>query len=96
MGVLRRPTMLTFAESFLPQVKAVLGDWNLEVNESKTEFHSVYRAEPTAKDDSRQKLAGNDPWRSNKRLGSLLCTEKTSPGEGHSHMLPSVNLRRYG
>ena len=36
----------------------------------------MYRAEPTAKDDSGQKLAGNEPWRSNKSLGSLLCTEK--------------------
>ena len=67
---------MEYLESFLPQVKSVLRDCNLEVNESKTEFHSVYRAEPTAKDDSGQKLAGNEPCRSSKSLGSLLCTEK--------------------
>ena len=51
---------MEYLVSFLPQVKAVLGEWNLEVNESNMEFSSVYRAEPSAKDDSGQKLAGND------------------------------------
>ena len=54
---------MEYLVSFLPQVKAVLGEWNLEVNESNMEFSSVYRAEPSAKDDSGQKLAGNDSWR---------------------------------
>ena len=67
---------MEYVESFLPQIKDILWEWNLEVNESKTEFHSVYLAQPSDKDDSGQKLAGNEPWRSNLSLGSLLCTEK--------------------
>ena len=62
--------------SFLPQVREVLAEWNLQVNESKTEFCMVYLAQQNDKDLNGQPLANNEPWRSSKTLGSLLCTEK--------------------
>ena len=62
--------------TFLPEVKEVLSDWNLQVNESKTEFSTVYLARQSEKDTNNQPLANNEPWRSSKSLGSLLCSEK--------------------
>ena len=62
--------------SFLPQVREVLAEWNLQVNESKTEFTTVYLAQQKDKDQAGQPIANNEPWRSSKSLGSLLCTEK--------------------
>ena len=62
--------------TFLPAVKEVLSDWNLQVNESKTEFNTVYLAKKSDKDSNGQPMANNEPWRSSKTLGSLLCTEK--------------------
>ena len=62
--------------TFLPAVKEVLADWNLKVNESKTEFSTVYLAKQTDKDSNGQPIVNNEPWRSSKSLGSLLCTEK--------------------
>ena len=56
-------------------VKEVLKDWNLQVNESKTEFSTVYLANQSDRDTNGQPSANNEPWRSNKTLGSLLCTE---------------------
>ncbi|KAL5251782.1 hypothetical protein ACHWQZ_G014807 [Mnemiopsis leidyi] len=63
-------------KAFLPAVKEVLQDWSLQVNESKTEFSTVYLANQSDRDSNGQPLANSEPWRSNKTLGSLLCTEK--------------------
>ena len=63
-------------KAFLPQVKDVLLEWNLYVNESKTEFTNVYLAKQSDRDSKDQPLANNEPWRTSKTLGSLLCTEK--------------------
>ena len=54
--------------TFLPEVKEVLSDWNLQVNESKTEFSTVYLARQSEKDTNNQPLANNEPWRSSKSL----------------------------
>ena len=62
--------------TFLPAVKEVLKDWNLEVNETKTEFSTVYLAKQSDRDANNQPIVNNEPWRSNKSLGSLLCSEK--------------------
>ena len=67
---------MEYLESSLPQVKAVLGEWNLLVNGIKTEFNPIYLASTDDRDESGQKLSGNEPWRTSKSLGSLLCTEK--------------------
>ena len=54
----------------------ILPQWNLIVNEAKTEYVEVYLAKKGDTDDNNQPLINNEPWRSSKSLGSLLCTEK--------------------
>ena len=58
------------------EAKHILGEWNLTVNETKTEYVKFYLAKKTDRDDNNQPLAKNEPWRSSKLLGSLLCSEK--------------------
>ena len=58
-----------YAQHILPQ-------WNLTVNETKTEYQKVYLAKKGDTDENNQPLINNEPWRSSKSLGSLLCTEK--------------------
>lgn len=84
---------IEYLESILPQVKDVLGEWNLEVNESKTEFTTVYIAKQSDRDQNNQPLANNEPWRSNKSLGSLLCTEKDVT---RRIMLANVAFNKFG
>jgi hypothetical protein len=45
--------------TFLLAVKDVLRDWNLQVNESKTEFSIVYLAKQSDRDKNGQPLANN-------------------------------------
>ena len=56
--------------------KQILPQWNLIVNETKTEYVKVSLASKTEKDDQDKPLINNEPWRSSKSLGSLLCSEK--------------------
>jgi hypothetical protein len=42
--------------TFLPAVKDVLRDWNLQVNESKTELSTVYLAKKSDRDTNGQLL----------------------------------------
>jgi hypothetical protein len=58
-----------YAQHILPQ-------WNLTVNETKTEYQKIYLAKKGDTDEKNQPLINNEPWRSSKSLGSLLCTEK--------------------
>ena len=65
-------------KSIFPKIKEVLSDWNLIVNKSKTEFARLYLADKSeltrsGKSVRKEKL---EDWRSNKSLGSLLCSEK--------------------
>ena len=48
----------------------------LRVNEQKTEFVKVYIAGKDEADSNGVKVAGDELWRSNKLLGSLLCSTK--------------------
>ena len=56
--------------------KQILPQWNLIVNETKTEFVKVSLASKNEKVDKDQPLINNEPWRSSISLGSLLCSEK--------------------
>ena len=47
---------------------------NLFMNETKTEFSHVYLAEATELDPHGKTLRGNESWRKNKTLGSMLCS----------------------
>ena len=78
MGVLGRCDFLDPEleplQELLPKVKDVLSDWNLQVNEAKTEFVHFYVAGKDDVNDDGVALSGNEPWRFCKSLGSLLCS----------------------
>ena len=61
-------------QGLLPVCKDVLNEWNLYVNESKTEFVHFYVAGTQDVDDNGVAIRGNEPWRFCKSLGSLLCS----------------------
>ena len=63
-------------KQILPVATSVLNEWSLRVNEQKTEFVKVYIAGKDEADSNGVKVAGDEPWRSNKLLGSLLCSTK--------------------
>jgi hypothetical protein len=56
--------------------KDTLAEWNLNVNDDKTEFVHVYVANKMDKDSKGQPLTKNEEWRISKLLGSLLCSTK--------------------
>ena len=58
----------------LPVSTNVLGEWDLHVNEDKTEFLHFSLANPDSVDSDGKLLCGYEPWRFNKSLGSLLCS----------------------
>ena len=67
-----------------PQLKLVnkfgnlnsIKQWNLFVNDGKTEYTKIHVATKKAKGPDGKPLKGNEPWRSSKLLGSLLCSNK--------------------
>ena len=61
-------------QDLLPKCKDVLSEWNLHVNESKTEFVHFYLAGRGDLDDEGALLSDNEAWRMCKSLGSLLCS----------------------
>ena len=61
-------------QELLCKCKEVFSEWNLFVNESKTEFVHFYVAGKDDIDDDGLPLSGNAPWRFCKSLGSLLCS----------------------
>ena len=63
-------------EALYPIAKDVLQQWNLFVNDSKTEYTKIHVATKKAKGPDGKPLKGNEPWRSSKLLGSLLCSNK--------------------
>jgi len=65
-------------EAILPIAKEVFKDFNLNINTEKTEFTHVYLAPVGETIPGREDtlLRGNEEWRKNKILGSLLCSEK--------------------
>ena len=60
--------------SLFPICKDVLHDWNLYINESKTEHVHFYIAGKDDIDDNGQLIRGNEAWRFCKSLGSLICS----------------------
>ena len=59
-------------EALLPVATRVFKEWNLNINESKTEFVHVYIAEKDEKLENGKPLRHNESWCSSKLLGSLL------------------------
>ena len=62
--------------TLLPLATEVLKDWNLFVNEDKTDFTHVYLAGRGEKDDQGKPIAGNELWRKSITLGSMLCSKE--------------------
>ena len=60
----------------LPVCTHVLKKWNLNVNESKTEFTHMFLANRGDVDSDGKPLVNNEAWRANKSLGSLLCSTR--------------------
>ena len=69
-------TRMKDLEDLYPIAKDVLQQWNLFVNDSKTEYTKIHVASKTAKGTDGKPLRDNEPWRSSKLLGSLLCSNK--------------------
>ena len=61
-------------QELLPKCRDVLSEWNLYVNESKTEFVHFHLAGREDVSDDGSPLFGNEAWRMCKSLGSLLCS----------------------
>ena len=62
--------------TLLPIATEILKDWNLFVNEGKTEFMHVYLAMSGEKDEKSNVIAGNELWRKSITLGSMLCSKE--------------------
>ena len=73
-------TELAPLKEMLPIAKDIFQQWDLHINPSKTEFVHFYLADP--KPTVKRKVIvgkvyrGDEEWRSNKTLGSLMCTVK--------------------
>ena len=63
-------------EALLPIATKVFKEWNLNINESKTEFVHVYIAGKDEVMDDGKPLRMNEEWCSSKLLGSLLESRK--------------------
>ena len=61
-------------QDLLPKCTEILCEWNLHVNEAKTEFVHFYLAGRGELDDDGIPLSDNESWRVCKSLGSLLCS----------------------
>ena len=59
----------------LPICKEILAEWDLLVNESKTEFVRFYIAEKDEVDEKGEPVRGREPWRKSVSLGSRLCSK---------------------
>ena len=67
-------------QEMFPIAQSIFKQWNLFINPTKTEFVQFYLAEP--KPTKKRKVVvgtiyrGDEPWRTNKTLGSLMCPVK--------------------
>ena len=63
-------------KTILSMGKVILSEWNLFMNEEKTETTLVYIAQKDEVNSDGNPVYGNEGWRTRKALGSLLCTSK--------------------
>ena len=62
--------------AMLPVCTGIFEEWNLHVNEAKTEFVHFYLASRGDVDSDGNLLVDNEAWRASKSLGSLLCSTR--------------------
>jgi hypothetical protein len=63
-------------QAIFPISEKVLKEWNLNVNNTKTEFVHFHLANKGDLKPDSTPLSGNEEWRASKLLGSLLCSTK--------------------
>ena len=63
-------------QALLPVAKSVFSDWNLQINESKTEFVDFRIAGSEEFKVDGTPLRGSEDWCTTKLLGSLMCCRK--------------------
>ena len=63
-------------KDMMPQIKETLAEWNLFINDTKTEYTRVHLADVDDVNDKGKKIREGklEEWRTNKVLGSLLCS----------------------
>ena len=66
---------LTTLQHLLQLCKKVLGEWNLIINEEKTEFVQFYLANDGECDSNGETLKDREEWRTSVSLGSRLCSK---------------------
>ena len=62
-------------DQLLKLCRDVFAEWNLKVNEDKTEFTKLYLVEKDEREEKGELVKGREEWRSSKTLGSKLCTK---------------------
>ena len=63
-------------QAMLPVCTEVFGEWDLHINESKTEFVHFFLAGKDDLDEDGRSLVDGEAWRVSKSLGSLLCSTR--------------------
>ena len=66
--------------------------WNLEVNDSKTEFVEFYLASKNDLNKNGENLIDNEPWQRSKQLESFICCERDI---SHSIILANSAFQKY-
>ena len=73
-------TCLETLQQLFPIAKSVFEEYNLFINPDKTEYVHFYFAEPKPKKKKNVVVGatyrGDEPWRTHKTIGSLICSEK--------------------
>ena len=89
-------TCLETLQQLFPIAKSVFEDYNLFINPSKTEYVHFYLADPKPKNKGEVVVGtvyrGDEPWRTHKTLGSLMCGEKDIK---HRCILGNVAFRKF-
>jgi hypothetical protein len=63
-------------KTLLPMATEILKDWNLFVNEDKTDFTHVWLAKSDDKDEQGKLISGNELLRKSITLGSMSCSKE--------------------
>ena len=83
-------------QQLFPIAKSVFEEYNLFINLSKTEYFHFYLADPKPKMKKKVVVGtvyrGEEPWRTHKTLGSLMCSEKDIK---HRCILGNVAFRKF-
>ena len=63
-------------EEMLTVCTSIFKEWDLHVNQGKTEFVKMHLARPDEVDSDGNSLVDGEAWRTSKSLGSLLCSTR--------------------